>query len=240
MCYGGRQERMNSSLSASIVDASVIGMPCEKPGFTLRVPLGRSLDESLDESSMGTTWPPIPGRSCGPSRPAAHARPVRPPPGRCPRCGRPVAGRCARRSRSVASSTNSWLSAAAQVAPIPAAVIAWARGSTTFPMARRPDGPETGAADAPDRAGAQGALLVPRAPRQLRRRWERHVNERRLRHRAGALLQMVCFRMPFGRRASRSRWSPVPLGRAPAATGDMPAGGPRRRWPCPHWSPTRP
>ncbi|MEU6620968.1 VOC family protein [Streptomyces litmocidini] len=32
----------------------------------------------------------------------------------------------------------------------------------------------------------------------------------------------------------------VPLGRAPGATGDMPAGGPRRRWPCPHWSPSRP
>jgi hypothetical protein len=70
--------------------------------------------------------------------------------------------------------------------------------------------------------------------------WERHVNEQRLFHRAGALLEMVCFRMPFGRRASRSRWSPVPLGRAPGATGDMPAGGPRRRWPCPHWSPARP
>lgn len=57
----------------------------------------------------------IPGR---PSRPAAHARPVMPPPGHCPRCRRPVAGQCMRRFRSVASSTDSWLSAAAQVVPI--------------------------------------------------------------------------------------------------------------------------
>jgi hypothetical protein len=75
-----------------------------------------------------------------------------------PWSGRPVAGRCARRSRSVTSSTNSWLSAAAQAAPIPA------RRDRLGPWINHvPDGPETGAADAHRRGRCAGSPALPLA-----------------------------------------------------------------------------